>query len=174
MKDNGLSHSQISKNLGKSRTTILKYLAVFELSGLKNKELLASCSKNLYPFLRLKTQSFPGIKKPFITIYMPTDYKAGEKLFIEYARKKLHIIDPQPGEIKAVEFFADSHNFCINLLYCFLFQTCFLIEVDVLQNPWHIDIFPLQFGLPPLLVKLDGIVGKVDTMWLSCNYFGYK
>ncbi len=37
--------------------------------------------------------------------YMPTSHKAGEKLFIDYAGKKLHIIDKQTGEIKTVEVF---------------------------------------------------------------------
>lgn len=40
--------------------------------------------------------------------YMPTVYKAGEKLFIDYAGKKLHIIDPPTGEIKAVEVFVGT------------------------------------------------------------------
>jgi len=37
--------------------------------------------------------------------YMPTSHKAGEKMFIDYAGKKLHIIDKQTGEIKPVEVF---------------------------------------------------------------------
>ena len=37
--------------------------------------------------------------------YMPTTHKAGEKLFIDYAGKKLHIIDRETGEIKPVEVF---------------------------------------------------------------------
>lgn len=37
--------------------------------------------------------------------YMPTTHKAGEKLFIDYAGKKLHIIDKETGEIKSVEVF---------------------------------------------------------------------
>ena len=37
--------------------------------------------------------------------YMPSEYKAGEKLFIDYAGKKLHVIDRDTGEIKAVEVF---------------------------------------------------------------------
>lgn len=36
---------------------------------------------------------------------MPTIHKAGEKLFIDYAGKKLDIIDKQTGEIKPVEVF---------------------------------------------------------------------
>ena len=34
---------------------------------------------------------------------MPTSPKAGEKLFIDYARKKLHIIDRETGEIKPLD-----------------------------------------------------------------------
>lgn len=37
--------------------------------------------------------------------YMPTEYKAGEKLFIDYAGKKLHIVNQESGEITAVEVF---------------------------------------------------------------------
>lgn len=37
--------------------------------------------------------------------YMPYSYKAGDKLFIDYAGKKLHIIDKETGEIKPVEVF---------------------------------------------------------------------
>ena len=37
--------------------------------------------------------------------YMPTIHKAGEKLFIDYAGKKLHIVDKETGEIKPVEVF---------------------------------------------------------------------
>ena len=37
--------------------------------------------------------------------YMPTTHKAGEKLFIDYAGKKLHIVDRETGEIKPVEVF---------------------------------------------------------------------
>jgi len=62
MKDNGLSHSQISKSLGKSRTTILKYLAAFELSGLKNKELLALCSEDLYNLFETQNAIIPRDK----------------------------------------------------------------------------------------------------------------
>ncbi|RTY97383.1 hypothetical protein EKM02_13770, partial [Flavobacterium sp. RSP49] len=40
MKANGLSNSQISKSIGKSRTTIVKYLGVIETSGICLKELL--------------------------------------------------------------------------------------------------------------------------------------
>jgi transposase len=36
---------------------------------------------------------------------MPTTHKAGGKLFIDYAGKKLHIIDRETGEIKPVEIF---------------------------------------------------------------------
>jgi transposase len=36
---------------------------------------------------------------------MPANHKAGEKLFIDYAGKKLHIIDRETGEIKPVEVF---------------------------------------------------------------------
>lgn len=157
MKDNGLSNSQISKSLGKSRTTIVKYLGVIETSGFCPKELLKlkaealselfevcndlnpanreQIHKDLYSF-------FPYVEKELKRVgvtrhilwgeykikhpegimysqfcehfnkwcqksegYMPTTHKAGEKLFIDYAGKKLHIIDRETGEIKPVEVF---------------------------------------------------------------------
>lgn len=36
---------------------------------------------------------------------MPCTQKAGEKFFIDYAGKKLHIIDKETGEIKPLEVF---------------------------------------------------------------------
>lgn len=160
MKDNGLSHSQISKNLGKSRTTIVKYLTAFELSGIENKDLLELCSEDLYDLFETQNTILPSNKDiihcdlysffPYVDKelkrvgvtrfllwqeykqkypqgimysqfcdhysrwnkktqgYMPTVYKAGEKLFIDYAGKKLHVIDPQTGEIKAVEVFVGT------------------------------------------------------------------
>jgi response regulator of citrate/malate metabolism len=39
MKQKGFSNSKIAQSLGKSRTTILKYLSVIEVSGLQTKEL---------------------------------------------------------------------------------------------------------------------------------------
>ncbi len=39
---------------------------------------------------------------------MPGVYKAGDKLFIDYAGKKLHIIDEQTGEITPVEVFVGT------------------------------------------------------------------
>ena len=157
MKDIGLSNSQISKNLRKSRTTIVKYLSAIDASGINSKDLLElnpedlselfevcpylsptnreSVHKDLYAF-------FPYVEKELLRTgvtrfilwqeyktkhpegvmysqfcehyskwsrktegYMPVDYKAGEKLFIDYAGKKLHIIDRETGEIKPVEVF---------------------------------------------------------------------
>ena len=40
LKDNGLSNNQISKSLGKSKTTIIKYICLIEKSGICMKELL--------------------------------------------------------------------------------------------------------------------------------------
>ena len=40
MKHKGFSNSKISQSLSKSRTTILKYLSVIEVSSLKTKALL--------------------------------------------------------------------------------------------------------------------------------------
>lgn len=157
MKDNGLSKNQISKNLGKSRTTIIKYLGAIAASGICLKELLAlkgedlselfEVSNALNPVNREQIHKdlysfFPYLEKELKRVgvtrhilwgeykakhpegvmysqfcehynkwnrksegYMPTTHKAGEKLFIDYAGKKLHIIDKETGEIKPVEVF---------------------------------------------------------------------
>lgn len=161
MKDNGLSNSQISKSLGKSRTTILKYLGMIEASGICTKELLElntedlselfevyndlnssnsreQIHKDLYSFFpyvekelrrvgvtrhilwcEYKTKHPEGVMSSQFCDhynkwshksegYMPTIHKAGEKLFIDYAGKKLHIIDKETGEIKPVEVFVGT------------------------------------------------------------------
>jgi len=160
MKENGLSQSQISKSLGKSRTTIVKYLTAFELSGIENKDLLELSSEDLYDLFEAQNTIllsdkdiihrdlyafFPYVDKELKRVgvtrfilwqeykqkypqgimysqfcdhysrwnkktqgYMPTVYKAGEKLFIDYAGKKLHVTDPETGEIKAVEVFVGT------------------------------------------------------------------
>ena len=157
MKDNGLSNSQISQRLGKSRTTIIKYLDVIEASGFCLKELLElkgedlselfESSNELSPAGREQIHKdlysfFPYLEKELKRVgvtrnilwreykikypqgvmysqfcehynkwsqkaqgYMPTAHTAGEKLFIDYAGKKLHIIDKETGEIKPVEVF---------------------------------------------------------------------
>ena len=157
MKDNGLSNNQISKNLGKSRTTIIKYVCLINASGICSKELLAlkiedlsaliegsttlnpanreQITKDLYSFFpylekelkrvgvtrwrlwaEYKTKHPEGIMYSQFCEhysrwnrksegYMPTVHKAGEKLFIDYTGKKLHIIEKETGEIKPVEVF---------------------------------------------------------------------
>jgi transposase len=159
MKDIGLSNSQISQNLGKSRTTIIKYLTVVDTSGLGYKELLELSNQELYELFEINGELcekkskkkihsdlyafFPYAEKELKRVgvtrqilwreyrqkypegvmysrfcdhystwnrknegYMPVEYKAGEKLFIDYAGKKLHIIDPETGEIIPTEVFA--------------------------------------------------------------------
>lgn len=157
MKENGLSNSQISKNLGKSRTTITKYLKLIEASEISIKELLTLKTEDLWELFEVPNELNPGnreqihkdlqaffpyvekeLKRVGVTRqvlwneykskhpegvmysrfcdhysrwnrksegYMPTDHKAGEKLFIDYAGKKLHIIDGETGEIRPVEVF---------------------------------------------------------------------
>lgn len=157
MKDIGLSNSQISKNLRKSRTTIVKYLGAIDACGIGIKDLLELNGEDLSDLFEV-CQSlnhanrviihkelyafFPYLEKELLRVgvtrfilwqeykgrhpqgvmysqfcehynkwsrkaegYMPVDYKAGEKLFIDYAGKKLHIIDRDTGEIKPVEVF---------------------------------------------------------------------
>ena len=158
MKEIGISNSQISQSLGKSRTTIIKYITAIELSGLNYRELLGFSNQYLVEFFEvgndLSNNStigekhkdlyafFPYVEKELKRVgvtrhilwkeykqkysegvmysqfcehyknwnkksegYMPVEYKAGEKLFIDYAGKKLHIINRETGEIKAVEVF---------------------------------------------------------------------
>ncbi|MNF48491.1 hypothetical protein D3C84_297330 [compost metagenome] len=157
MKDNGLSNSQISKSLGKSRTTIVKYLGAVETSGICTKELLQLKKEDLWELFEVANELDPvnrelihkdlysffsyvekELKRVGVTRhilwgeyktkhpegvmysqfcehynkwsrksegYMPTIHKAGEKLFIDYAGKKLHIVDRETGEIKPVEVF---------------------------------------------------------------------
>jgi transposase len=157
MKDNGLSNNQIAKNLGKSRTTIIKYLGAIAASGFCLKELLELKGEDLSELFEVPNalnpdnreqihkdlySFFPYLEKELKRVgvtrhilwaeykakhpegvmysqfcehykkwsqksegYMPTTHKAGEKLFIDYAGKKLHIIDQETGEIKPVEVF---------------------------------------------------------------------
>ena len=48
MKQKGFSNSKIAQSLGKSRTTILKYLSVIEVSGIQTKELLKLSAEDLF------------------------------------------------------------------------------------------------------------------------------
>lgn len=56
MKANGLSNSQISKSLGKSRTTIIKYLGVIETSGIFLKELLELKEEDLSELFEVSSE----------------------------------------------------------------------------------------------------------------------
>jgi transposase len=157
MKDNGLSNSQISKSLGKSRTTIVKYLGAIEASGFCSKELLQLKTEDLSELFEVSGEInpanreqihkdlhsfFPYVQKELKRVgvtrhilwgeykakhpegvmysqfcehynkwshkcegYMPTNHKAGDKLFVDYAGKKSHVIDRETGEIKPVEVF---------------------------------------------------------------------
>lgn len=157
MKEMGFSLRKISGSIGKSRTTISKYLALIEAADLSFKELLELTSEDIYELFET-TQSissyntdaiqealltfYPYVEKELKRVgvtrhilwleyrkkypqgvmysrfcdcynqwskksegYMPVIHKYGEKLFIDYAGKKLHIIDKQTGEIKPVEVF---------------------------------------------------------------------
>ena len=60
MKDNGLSNSQISQRLGKSRTTIIKYLDVIEASGFCLKELLELKGEDLSELFESSNELSPA------------------------------------------------------------------------------------------------------------------
>jgi len=157
MKSKGLSNNKVSQSLGKSRTTIIKYLTAFKESGFDYEELLKLSDTDLFELFDIQGAIavsdrdavhlelyayFPYSEKELKRVgvtrhilweeykqkhpegvmysrfcfhyskwiqkslgYMPTVYKAGDKLFIDYAGKKLHIIDKETGEIKPVEVF---------------------------------------------------------------------
>ncbi|RTZ03601.1 hypothetical protein EKL98_11455 [Flavobacterium bomense] len=60
MKDNGLSNNQISKSIGKSRTTIVKYLGVIQTSGICLKELLELKENGLSELFEVSTELNPA------------------------------------------------------------------------------------------------------------------
>lgn len=157
MKELGFSLRKISRSIGKSRTTISKYLALIEASDLGLKELLELSSEGVYELFEIPQSTtsyntdtiqeallafYPYVEKELKRVgvtrhilwleykqkhpegvmysrfcdcynqwskksdgYMPVVHKYGEKLFIDYAGKKLHIIDRETGEIKPVEVF---------------------------------------------------------------------
>lgn len=160
MKHQGISNSKISESLGKSRTTVIKYVTAVVKSGIELEELLDLSDEDLselfepQDILSLSNQKathselyafFPYVEKELKRVgvtryllweeykqkypegimysrfcfhyskwskksegYMPTDYKVGDKLFIDHAGKKLHIIDKQTGEIVPVEVFVGT------------------------------------------------------------------
>lgn len=157
MKHAGLSNNQISQNLGRSRTTIIKYVRDIESSGFSLEELLSLQGPELYelfeigPGMPVRNQEgihkelydyFPDAGKELKRVgvtryllwqeyqqkhpdgvmytqfcehfkrwlglsegYMPIEHKAGDKLFIDYAGKKLSIVDRDTGEITPVDVF---------------------------------------------------------------------
>ena len=159
MKSLGLSNSRISQSLGKSRTTVVKYNTIIELSGLKDSELFALSNQDLFELFEValnlsnkttdkeiktsdlhtffaymdkelkrvgvtrlllweeyKTKHPEGVMYSMFCDYyrrweaksegyMPIVHKVGEKLFIDYAGKKLHLVDKETGELKPVEVF---------------------------------------------------------------------
>ena len=61
--------------------------------------------------------------------------------------------------------FVDANYFCNNLSFYFPIKICILIEVDMLQYGWYIEIFTLQFGLVPPWSKWMIKVAK----FISCS-----
>ena len=160
MKEMGFSMRKIARSIGKSRTTILKYVTNIEASDLSFKELLELTSEDIYELFgtpqSISSSNTDVIQKELLAFYpyvekelkrvgvtryilwdeykqkhpqgvmysrfcesyrqwskksdgyIPVSHKYGEKLFIDYAGKKLHIIDRQTGEIKPVEVFVGT------------------------------------------------------------------
>jgi transposase len=154
LKQSGQSNSLISRSLGVSRTTVIKYLKQIEYSGLDIEELEQLSEQALHDlFITENTQDekqrysnleefFPYVdkelKKTGVTrwglwaeyqskhpgaysysqfcfhyqqwsihkqAYLNIEHKAGDKLFVDYAGKKLQIADTDTGELKQVEVF---------------------------------------------------------------------
>jgi transposase len=157
LKNEGLSNLKISQSIGSSRTTVIKYLKLFESLDIPMDELLSLSDQQLSGFLaeqesphrgdeRQRYSSllelFPAIEKELKRVgvtrwhlwarykqscpdgygysqfchhfqrwreqsdaYMHHEHKAGDKLFVDFAGKKLHITNKDTGEIVPVEVF---------------------------------------------------------------------
>jgi len=154
LKQTGQSHITISRRLGISRTTVIKYLKQVEYSGLEPSEfeqLSEEALQELFNSAHNQDEKqryssleafFPYVdkelKKTGVTrwglwgeyqhtypgaysysqfchhyqqwslhkqAYLNMEHKAGDKLFVDYAGKKLQIVSPDSGEIKQVEVF---------------------------------------------------------------------
>lgn len=157
LKSLGLSNLKISQSIGSSRTTVIKYLKMFEASGIDNtmlsnmedEELIGIVEGN--PSLPQGEEArrysslldiFPSmendLKKVGVTrwhlwakykqlhpdgysysqfcyhfqqwrgqseSYMHQDHKAGDKMFVDFAGKKLNIIDCETRELVSTEVF---------------------------------------------------------------------
>ena len=66
MKQKGFSNSKISQSLGKSRTTILKYLSVIDVSGLKFKELLKLTEEDLFELFEVLNGIIVSNREPVL------------------------------------------------------------------------------------------------------------
>ncbi|GET29511.1 integrase [Prolixibacter sp. SD074] len=157
LKNNGLSNLKISQSIGSSRTTVIKYLKLFESLDIPMDGLLTLSDEQLSGLLdeqqsphqgdeRQRYSSllelFPAIEKELKRVgvtrwhlwarykqsypdgygysqfchhfqhwreqsdaYMHHEHKAGDKLFVDFTGKKLHITDKETGEIIPVEVF---------------------------------------------------------------------
>ena len=158
LKNDGLSNLKISQSIGSSRTTVIKYLKLFESMDIPMEELLTLNDEQLSGLLaeqqsphqgdeRQRYSSllelFPTIEKELKRVgvtrwhlwarykqscpngygysqfchhfqrwreqsdaYMHHEHKAGDKLFVDFAGKKLHIINKETGELVPVEVYA--------------------------------------------------------------------
>lgn len=156
LKDKGHSHSEISRVLGISRTTVIDYIKRFKaaeysiqgLGDLEEEKLLQMIQadglpepeqhQNLYSrfegyqqelcrtgvtlkrlWQEYKQEEPHGLQYSQFCFhynrwrekgqaYMPRDEAPGDKLYVDYAGKKLHYIDRKSGEIIPVEVFVSA------------------------------------------------------------------
>lgn len=71
MKNNGFSNIRISESLGKSRTTVIKYLNAFGDSGFSLEELLELSDNDLLELFEAQDLLSPAIRKAHILNFMP-------------------------------------------------------------------------------------------------------
>lgn len=156
LKSLGLSNLKISQSIGSSRTTVIKYLKLFEASGLDDKMLTELEDEELTGLVEGANFShgedsqrysslldiFPSMENDLKHVgvtrwhlwakykqsypdgysysqfcyhfqqwrgqsesYMHQDHKAGDKMFVDFAGKKLNIIDRETGEYVSAEVF---------------------------------------------------------------------
>lgn len=122
----GLSHEQVLKLSEKQLEKLfikpeekplsLVHQNLFQLFPLFDKELKKKGVTQAVLWKRYREQYPDGVGRSQFNYYfhqyrdkasgtMRMEHKAGDKLYVDYAGDKLHIVDKQSGEVKAVEVF---------------------------------------------------------------------